>query len=103
MNYPIEIGIPTIFDSLFLFPIFSTIELSFRFRVERSTETFRDEISRFVTFVTLVALSVTTPFDPFFPTFIFRLVATANQLAPTLVVPPTLATFDVAYFIDWGW
>ena len=69
MNYPIEIGIPTIFDSLFLFPIFSTIELSFRFRVERSTETFRDEISRFVTFVTLVALSVTTPFDPFFPNF----------------------------------
>lgn len=101
MNFPIEIGIPTIFDSLYLFPIFSTIELSFRFRVERSTETFRDEISRFITFVTFVALlSVTTPFDPCFPAFIFRLVATANQLAPTFVAPLTPVTFDVAYLID---
>ena len=92
MNYPIEIGIPTIFDSLFLFPIFSTIELSFRFLIDKSTEAFLDD----VTFD--VALSVTIPFDPCFPTFKFRLVATANQVPGTLV-PPTPVTFDVAYLI----
>ena len=104
MNYPIDIGIPTIFDSLFLFPIFSTMEFSFRFLMDRSTETddFRDEVeftgSRFVTFVT--ALFVTILFEPCFPTLmVFRLVATANQLLAPTVVPVLVTPLDVVYFI----